>query len=188
MADFKSSWRATRKRPASPAVVASAAGANRFGHTRQSVRVLVLAPFEFPDRLDLRLVAVHHRDGTNRPVVVNHIDDAPIGNERDAQTRDRLQRRFIIERSGEHGARFDEKALRFLASLALRDVARDAGKIAPAVFDKFAERNFERDLVPVAVQAGKFDAAPINVRRARRDVSLQPRAMHVAQVVGHQES
>jgi hypothetical protein len=83
-----------------------------------------------------------------------------------------LQRRFIIERRGQERARFDEKTLRFLLSLALGDVARDACEIVRAVFEKFAERNFERDLAPVAVQAGKFNPAPINVRRTRRKVSF----------------
>src|SRR5262249_6082871 len=74
----------------------------------------------------------------------------------------------------------------FLGSLALGDIARDAGEVDAVVSRELSERDLERYLVSVLVQAWKRDAVPRDAALARLSVSIEADMVAPAQMRRHQ--
>ena len=81
---------------------------------------------------DLGGVDVGDRDVHDPAVVVGHVDAAPVGEPRDDQARDALERRLVVERGGEQLARLGEEALAQLGVLGVGDVLDDVDRQAAA--------------------------------------------------------
>ncbi len=74
----------------------------------------------------LRGIAVLEGEGRDRPVLLRHVDRAPVGDPRHREPRDRREARTPVEGARELGAGVQQEVLRLLDPLAVVDVRRGA--------------------------------------------------------------
>src|SRR5262249_18606253 len=75
---------------------------------------------------------------------------------------------------------------RLLRTLTLSDIANDAGEIATAVSNGFAERNLQWDFVAIAMQAGQLNGLPCQAPLSRAPVTGKALLVSSAQTLRHQ--
>ena len=90
-------------------------------------------PLELPGRCFARGIAVRDRNAPKGAARPDEVDGAPVGEHRYGQPRDGGERRFVVERRRQRGARLRQKSEGLLDLAALRDVdhRQDARRHVP---------------------------------------------------------
>ena len=106
--------------------------ADHLRHPPGIIRRGVVAAVEFFRQRDLARVGVMNGHAFDLPALAQYVDGAPVGDLRDGQARDLLQRLGVIHRGGEHAAGLGHEAFRQLCALDLGDVLEDVDGVVDA--------------------------------------------------------
>ncbi len=98
------------------------AGAHRHGRGDDEVDHRRVAIAQLPQERLLRGIRVRGRDALQAVVAIEHVDDAPVGEEGHGEAGDPGERRVVVERFGQERAGLGEETDRLLGPGALADL------------------------------------------------------------------